>query len=294
MSIYSRRRDIFKCDPPKIVFYGHSYVTRLFRWKNDYVSDTCPKVWDRPLLDSARYVYSGGSVWKNVHDRVQGIGVPQNQTQGDTWQALLDDINKGYVPTHIFSMCGANDVDTANDLYHYRMLNSQYYPFPISNKYGPSPRFFNNHSYRFPQYAIFDPDAFVEVKLYEICQHIDRVFCTLREHIGDVEVYAMGIPLRCYWYPHMVDLAEKLNQYLESKHKVTVVRINYLLTGQHFVRDGIHLNNQGYQLFMDRCLGCLIDPYYKIERKRKADRLLELSKIAKRNICRKRKCQSVQ
>ena len=111
--------------------------------------------------------------------------------------------------------------------------------------------------------------------------------------MGDIPVYAMGIPLHKYWYPHMVELAEKLNQYLEKKHKVTVIRINYLLNDQHFARDEIHLNNRGYRLFMDRCIGSLIDPYYKIERKCKADRKKELSKSAKKNICKKRKLNAV-
>ena len=151
--------------------------------------------WDHTILDAARYVYSSGSVWKNVHLSVQGIDVPVNQTQENTWKSLIDDIKKGYIPTNLFSNCGSNDIDAANDLFHFPMCNSQFVTFKPPKGCGPSSRYHQMYGQLASKFAIFDQNAFVEVKFYEITQHIDKVFEVFHSVFDNVEYHAMGIPL---------------------------------------------------------------------------------------------------
>ena len=289
MSIYSKRRDIDSCPPPRIVFYGHSFIKRLVDWEKNFTDDYCPMSWDHTILDVAKFVFSSGSTWKNVHSRVQGIDVPRSQTQGNTWKLLLEDMDKGYCPTHLFANCGSNDVDSSNDLFHFLMCCSQFVPFKPPKGCGPSSRYHTNYGHLTKHFVLFDPDAFVEVKYNEIIQHIDRVFEIFHTVFDSVEYHAMGIPIRGNWYPHMVALAEKLNRYLERKHEVNVIRINYILKPEHFVSDKIHLNCYGYRLYMDYCVSQTITTYYKVNRKSKAKRLADLSKSARKSLNKKLK-----
>ena len=102
--VFSRRNDIKHNIPPQIMFYGDSFITRLKQWDDTYKGDDLPHQWDREILKNAKYVFLGGSIWRNVHLRVQGINVPQKQTQGNTWlQAIQDEY---FDPTAVFFVCG--------------------------------------------------------------------------------------------------------------------------------------------------------------------------------------------
>ena len=149
---------------------------------------------------------------------------------------------------------------------------------------GPSPRYYNKYGLLSTQFAIFDPDAFVEVKYYEITQHIDKVFAIFHSVFENVEYHAMGIPISTYWYPHMVALAEKLNR---REHKGNVIHINGILMPGHFTRDKIHLNCSGYRLYMDWCVSQTVTAYYKAVRKPKQKRLADLSRSGRKRLNKK-------
>ena len=136
---------------------------------------------------------------------------------------------------------------------------------------------------------IFDVNAYVDVKFGEITKHMDTVVSILYDTFGECEFHAMGISLRSNWDPAMVELAEKLNKYLEIKHEFNVVRINCYLTKAHFVKDQMHLNGLGYRVFMDRCIGHMIGPYYKAVCKSKRGRLENLSKSGIKSLNKKLK-----
>ena len=121
------------------------------------------------------HYYPGGSEWKNVHSRIQGIGTPPSQLQGDTWGMLMSDITKGYSPTHVFTNGGANDIDCANDLFHYLSFSSQYAPIKVKAGIRPSSRYHQKYGKLAPQFSIFDVNAYLDITFEEITKHMDEV-----------------------------------------------------------------------------------------------------------------------
>ena len=260
----TRRRDIDKCPPPGILFYGASHVKRLKLWNEDFKSDRCPMWYDRKILNASRFVYSGGSKWSDVDTRVQGINVPSSQKQGNTWQQTLDD--KTFIATEIYLICGSNDIDYTNDILFYKLKNSQFDGVFEDVPFVPSERYFKNPHMKFDLYSFFDPCAYIDARFEEIKNHIDRVMAIINANYENCNLYSMGIIYRPNWLPLSVSLAKKLNLYLRDEHHVTICNINPFVQACHMKPDNVHLNEKGQRLFMDRALGPVLEPYYKLHR----------------------------
>ncbi len=107
----------------------------------------------------------------DIHQRVQGIGVPPKQTQGDTWSAVINEST--YNPTHLYLICGSNDIDKTNDFLYFKFSNCQYTPLIFGRYHKPSVRYHRNSQYKFKQFSMFDPCAYIEARLDQISGHID-------------------------------------------------------------------------------------------------------------------------
>ena len=66
-------------DPPRVVFVGDSHVGRLKIWHDFIKQDVDRYKLESIVLSRAQYVYSGGSRWDSLVDRVQGKNVPLYQ-----------------------------------------------------------------------------------------------------------------------------------------------------------------------------------------------------------------------
>lgn len=275
VSMSSRRRDIDKCPPPAILFYGASHVKRLMLWKNDFKNDYCPLWYDRKVLNAGRYVYSGGSKWSDVDDRVRGINVPASQTQGDTWQAALDDVS--FNATEVYIMCGSNDIDYTNDILFYKLKNCQYEDIFEQVKFNPSDRYFKNPNMKADLFSFFDPCAYIDARYEEITAHIDRVMAIILEQYSECNLFSLGIINRPNWLPLSVELAKKINLYLQNEHHVKICHLNPYVQRHMLKPDNVHFNEHGYRLFMDRGLGPVLEPHYKLHRIPKYLRVYEWS-----------------
>ena len=77
--------------------------------------------------------------------------------------------------------------------------------------------------------------------------------------------------------PLNVELAKKLNKYLQEEHQVTICNLNQYKCSRLLKPDLVHLNDFGHRLFMDRGLGPVLEPYYKVHRIPKYLRVYEWS-----------------
>ena len=64
---------------------------------------------------------------ENDHNRVQESSSLTESRKSR--QALLDDVQNGYNPTHVFANSGVSNIGLANDLLHSRLINSQFAAF---------------------------------------------------------------------------------------------------------------------------------------------------------------------
>ena len=128
---------------PNIVFVGDSHVGRLKEWADSMKDDEQRFLLENKCLGMSQYVYSGGSRWDTLYNRVQGIKVPEHQTQGDTLNAVVN--NRKITPEFLFWICGTNDIDHYNDKYHEALRKSPLWYMISDDRYGPSKRYKQKH-----------------------------------------------------------------------------------------------------------------------------------------------------
>ena len=139
MDTHDRWRDILINRPPNAVFVGDSHVSRMKLWLDwVHLNEQRFKL-ETKALGMSLLVYTGGSRWDTLYDRVQGINVPSHQTHGNILQQVLD--NKEITPEFIFWISGINDLDWYNDKYHEALHKSTtWLPSDYPNC-GPSARY---------------------------------------------------------------------------------------------------------------------------------------------------------
>ena len=134
----TRSKFIEKAPPPKAIYYDTSHIGRLCKWKSDVRAEGGPHDIEQRLLRDSKFIYSGGSKWYNIHNRVQGKGVPPHQKQENTWKSVLTDIENGYTPEYVIVCCMANELCEWNDKYYDEIRNSDQWHMLIDSPYGPS------------------------------------------------------------------------------------------------------------------------------------------------------------
>ena len=76
------------------------------------------------------------------------------------------------------------------------------------------------------------------------------------EHYSDCNLYSLG----------MIFVAKKLNAYLDNEHQAVICQMTQFVVPQMMKADKVHFIELGHRLFMDRGLGPVLEPYYKLHR----------------------------
>ncbi len=299
---FTRRNRIEEMNPPKIVFYGDSHIGRLLLWKLDLDHTQFMYDLEEKILRDSRFIYSGGSKWSNIHTRVQGIGVPSHQKQGNTWLRVISDIEKGhYDPDFLFLSCSGNDLCQINDAYYDKLRHSPAWHLIAHNEYGPSNYYRQKHNLWFDDRILppkkivqFDHVNFIEAEFELLQGYIDDVMCVLNENF-QCKKYILGTLYRQHWFPAVSNMVTRLNALFRLRYKIKVCQINGYITTREMNPDGIHLSQEGYRLFVSKGLGPLIDLHIKQTCKKK-DKvpLAELPKPVRKKIYRKMRKQRVK
>ncbi len=285
MTTHDRRRDILKNDPPRIVFVGDSHVGHLKTWHEFIMKDPVRFKLENVVLSKAQYVYSGGSRWDTIVNRVQGKKVPVHQRQGNTLKAVAD--NKLNKPELMFWMCGTNDCDMYNDRYHDALRRSPVWGMIVCNEYGPSKYYKEKNPHwndqiilppsstpKYPQDVIDDLHA-------DIKKHMDVTIKKITEVIPGCQQFAIEIVPRANWYPAVKQACYGVSAYMRSKHKMTVAKVKQHVKPWHMKRDQIHFSVSGYRMVMDKGVGPMLDVYYDQVRVPKQARMVEQKPLSR-------------
>ncbi len=271
----SRRLLIEEMEPPHFLYFGDSHIGRLRNWALMREDGCGPDYWEHKLLDKCEFVYSGGSRWDTVLNRVRGIEVPIHQTQGDTWSDMMEQYSKGnFKPTHVVISCSGNDVCHINDKYFAKIRFSTIWHLLVDVPFGPSEyqkqrnHWFDDRVTKPIKVHDFDHEAFLEKELQNVKNHINCVMGVLTDTFSDCKLFAIGALRRKHWFPEMNDLLAKINMYLRTKHHVSICNIGNFIHYWHMERDWIHLNKEGYKLLMSKGIGPVFDSYYAMCKKR--------------------------
>ena len=133
-------------------------------------------------------MYSGGSEWPNIDDRVRGIGVPSHQQQGDLWTQVLTEVENGlFVPEYLFLSLMGNDMCSINDNYYHKLRHSDKWHILVHSMYGPSDYYLERNHYWFDDRVLppfkqikFDHQKFIKTNLNTVQGHIDKVVLILK------------------------------------------------------------------------------------------------------------------
>ncbi len=107
-------------DMPIFLFYGDSHLTRLKDWFKVAADEGGQKKADRDVLCHQHFCAVSGSKFKSVHDRVQGINVPDTQPfRGNLWRYTVN--FKELKPDYIVVSLGANDASSLDQEYQREM-----------------------------------------------------------------------------------------------------------------------------------------------------------------------------
>ena len=295
----TRRNRIDEMKSPKIVFYGDSHIGRLLLWKLDLDNTQFMNDLEDKVLRESRFIYSGGSRWLNIHQRVQGKGVPPHQKQGNSWERVIEDIHKGnYSPEYLFMSCSGNDLCQINDIYFDRLRQSPEWHLIAHSNYGPSDYYRQKHNFWFddripaPKHTVsFDQSNFIEAEFEKLQGYIDDVMCILNETFV-CKKYILGTLYRQHWFPAVSNMVTRLNTLFRLRYKVKVCQINGYITTREMDPDGVHLSKEGYRLFISKGLGPLLDMHIKNTCKRKPKiALADLPKNVRKKIYRKMRKQ---
>ena len=107
----------------------------------------------------------------------------------------------------------------------------------------------------------FDPTS-AKARAFElITAQIDEVFGRLKLYFAKARITFVAIWPRNDWLPVSRELANELNEYIEGKHAHKLVYLDWLLKPHHIKRDGVHLTDAGYRLFVDQIFNSVINSY---------------------------------
>ena len=269
---YKRRHGIEETHRPRIVFYGDSHIGRLLTWYLHTRGLGTADMLEKELLDNSKFIYSGGSRWDTVHNRVQGIEVPEHQRQGNLWDKVMRQVTAGeYKPEYVFISCSGNDLDKWNDSLYTAIRRSKIWHILVHAEWTPSIFYQKNHHNWYDDRVIppvkpqkLDIEDFLSEKRYKMCVNIDAVVGVLKDAFPSTKMYALGTIGRENWCPAVTKQIPLVNKYLEDKHSIRVCTINGYLLDKHMDDDRIHLSNEGYRLLVNKALGPLVDRHVSL------------------------------
>ena len=239
MDTYDRRRDILINRPPCIAFVGDSHVRYLKEWLEFMNQEPHRYKLETTALGMSQFIYSGGSRWDTLYNRVQGIKVPKHPKQGDTLQQVLD--NKKNIP-EFFWICGTNDLDWYNDHYHEALRKKPDWQPSMFPKSGPSKRYKENHADWNQGIIVADitkhdsPKDVID-KLHDVVKsNIDTTVLKINLKIVNCKNFAMEIVPRMNWYPDVVKSACGISAYMRKEHHMTLTRVKPHILPVHYRR----------------------------------------------------------
>ena len=258
-------------DPPNMIFYGDSHIGRLLSWKLDVCARGGPDIAEQYFLKNSKFVYSGGSKWANIHERVQGKGVPLHQRQGNLWQMVLDDVDKGlYSPEFLYISLLGNDMCQLNDSYYHHLRNSDKWHILVHSQFGPSDYYLDIRRAWFDDRVLptlepiaFDHQKFINKNLKNIKGHIDSTMLALKKAYPNLIYFMLAPIIRSHWFPAIRNMIPKLLYYIETTHGVKICQMNQFIQGRHLdENDKVHMTPEGYKLFVSKGLGPLLDHHW--------------------------------
>ena len=278
---------IEEAPPPKTVFYGTSHIGRLLKWKLNVNAMGGPNDIEQKLLRESKFIYSGGSKWYNIHDRVQGKGVPLHQRQGDTWGKVLHEINvNGFKPEYVVVCCLANQLCELNDWYYDEVRRSDCWHMLVDSPYGPSEYYKQRNRHWFDDRVRcplkpkqLDQLKFMNKHKAKIEGHIKTVVSILKSQFSGCKFFYIGAINRLHWFPCITNLISYFNKHMRDTHGMQLCCINRFLRKKHMESDLIHLNREGYKLLLSKGLGPYVD--HHLSRYCKFDKRVPIEQCSK-------------
>ena len=269
MSLYDKEDLVRRAKPPRIVFIGSSYIGRLKDWYQQILEEDGDSVYQY-VLGNSRFAYSGGATWENLWDRVNGKRLPKWQHQGDTYGEILND--KSFKAQYCFLVCGSNSIDRINDNYFHKWKNSTEWQMLHSLPYGPSKFYRKRHWHdRFERGLApinpgnFDEKLFFEKATVSIHSEINAALSNIKHDYDKQKFYGLCIVQRHNWFPAIRCFAMQIDFYLSNVFVIKMCQINGFLKPAHFETDRIHVNQCGYEIFMDKAVRVVVDHHVGVE-----------------------------
>ena len=247
ISLWRNRNKIMAGAIPQIVLYGDSHLANIRKWQWVKEEDGGPRPLDEAMLMNLRHCSVGGSTFKNIHNRSRNINVPSTQpNRGNQWQKLLNEYEEE--PTYILCSLGSNDCDSFGQRLSW-LRQQQLLASENPEQYGT-------------EMIRFDPNEYFLQELDRFIQQIDTVLNRLENTFENAEIVFSSIFEREYWDELTVQMAHTLNWYIKFYRKHRVINLNGRIPPDMLKRDKVHFKNEGYHIFMDKCIGMLLEFYY--------------------------------
>ena len=112
--------------------------------------------------------------------------------------------------------------------------------------------------------APFDHEKYIEKETKSLYANIDNVLGRLKLVFPACKIFVFAALYRKNWFPEIREMASKVNQYMRTKHGATICQLNGFVSKVHMEVDKIHLNKEGYKLFMSKCVGPMFDSYHAV------------------------------
>ena len=244
ISLWRHRLRINEGAIPQIVLYGDSHLANIRKWEVVKEENGGPRPLDEAMLMHLKHCSVGGSTFKNIHQRTRNINVPSTQPdRGDQWEKLLEDADKD--PTYILCSLGSNDCDSFGQRLSW-LTQQQLLACANPQVYGTS-------------MIRFDPLEYFNQELNKFVDQINQVVNRLENTFENAEVVFSSVFEHEYWD----DLTICINWYMKYYRKHRVINLNGMIPPSLIKRDKVHYKNMGYRIYMDKCIGKLLEFYYR-------------------------------
>ena len=177
--------------------------------------------------------------------------------------------NKQMKLNYMYWICGTNDCDFYNDLYHDALRCSDIWHIIACDEYGPSDWYKNknphwNDKVSLPSgIAPKHPKEVISDMHYNIKRHMDTAIKKITGDVPNYQQFALEIVPRANGYPAVLNASCGINAYMKSKHGMTVARVKKHVKPWHIKKDKVHFSVSGYQMVLDRGIGPMLDVYYE-------------------------------
>lgn len=247
MSLWRHKDHLLDGKIPQILLYGDSHLANLRKWATQSEDRDGPRPLDKIMLKSFKHCSVGGSTFNNVYQRTRNIKVPPTQPdRGDQWSEVLND--KTCNPTYIYVSLGGNDCDTFGQKLAW-LSQQQLLACTYPTVYGTD-------------MIRFDPLEFYQEELDKIIDQLESVITRLEVAFPDAEIIFSSVFEREPWDDLTLYLARTINWYMKFFRKHRMVNLNGMIPPEQLKDDKVHFLNLGYQTFMDKGIGMVLEFYY--------------------------------